>query len=400
LKTLPKKVEEENFVNGCYREDLNCDIEEDSDDDEEIGSDEDQDNEDESRPDPRDIDYIVTPETKDMTKKETDRLEKLPKYFMLKNPLPGEPPYMKLRRKVCLRWHKGTKQSHEYFFTENQLYLPFTDEDFEELEGESEKECRERFMEAVSENEPSNVSKVKSQLMPHIEDVEEGRFKVEESLNKEQEAAEDLDAMNEQEKADGADIGVEEHPDFGLDPAAFLDSTEDQNQFDNFYRPIKVQELDELCQQSRRLDSEQRLVLDILLKYVKDLKKSESNKNDIQPEAPRLMVHGGAGSGKSFVINLLAQWLEYSFRKRGDDSSLPYVLKVAPTGAAASQISGQTLHRAFGFPFSNEFLSLSDKIRDERRAQLKQLKVVIIDEISMASIYYYCRPRFIIILFK
>ena len=395
LKTLPKKVEEENFVNGCYREDLNCDIEEDSDDDQESGSDEDQDDEDGSTPDPRDIDYIVTPETKDMTKKETDRLEKLPKYFMLKNPLPGEPPYMKLRRKVCLRWHKGTKQSHEYFFKENQLYLPFTDEDFEDLEAESEKECRERFMEAASENEPSNVSKVKSQLMPHIEDVEEGRFKVEESLNKEQEAAEDLDAMNEQEKADGADIGVEDHPDYGLDPAAFLDSTEDQNQSDNFYRPIKVQELDELCQQSRKLDSEQRLVLDILLKYVRDLEKSQSNKNDIQPEAPRLMVHGGAGSGKSFVINLLAQWLEYSFRKSGDDASLPYVLKVAPTGAAASQISGQTLHRAFGFPFSNEFLSLSDKIRDERRAQLKQLKVVIIDEISMASINYYWRYRFI-----
>ena len=146
-----------------------------------------------------------------------------------------------------------------------------------------------------------------------------------------------------------------------------------------------MQELDELCQQSRRLDSEQRLVLDILLKYVRDLEKSESNRNDIQPEAPRLMVHGGAGSGKSFVINLLAQWLEYSFRKSGDDASLPYVLKVAPTGAAASQISGQTLHRAFGFPFSNEFLSLSDKIRDERRAQLEQLKVVIIDEISMVK---------------
>ena len=67
-------------------------------------------------------------------------------------------------------------------------------------------------------------------------------------------------------KLTGADIGVEDHPDYGLDPAAFLDSTEDQNQSDNFYRPIKVQELDELCQQSRRLDSEQQLVLDILLK--------------------------------------------------------------------------------------------------------------------------------------
>ena len=384
LKTLPKKIEEEDFVDGCYRDDIKY-ASDDEEEEEDNDSNDDQDNDDGRKP--RDIDYIVTDKTKDMTTKETDRLEKLPKYFMLNNTLPGEPPYMRRRKQVALRWHKGTKGSHEYLYTENQLYAPFTEEDFDMLESESEKECRERFIAAANDNEPSKVSKVKSQLMPHLESVEEARFMVEESLNKEKETGEDLDAINEQEKDECADIGVEEHPDYGLDPAAFLDSTEDPKKNDNFYRPIKVQDLEELCRQSRMLDNEQRLVLDIVLKYVKDLKKSESNKNRIKPEAPRLMVHGGAGCGKSFLINLLAQWLEYTLRKSGDDATCPYVLKVAPTGSAASQISGQTLHRAFGFPFSNEFLSLSDKIRDEKRAQLKQLKLVIIDEISMVTIY-------------
>ena len=40
------------------------------------------------------------------------------------------------------------------------------------------------------------------------------------------------------------------------------------------------------------------------------------------------------------------------------------------------------MHSAFSFSFGNEFFSLSDKVRDERRNQLENLLVVIIDEFS------------------
>ena len=59
------------------------------------------------------------------------------------------------------------------------------------------------------------------------------------------------------------------------------------------------------------------------------------------------------------------------------------MIKAAFTGTAAANIKGQTLHNAFTFSFGNEFFSLSDKARDERRALLENLKVVIIDEFSM-----------------
>ena len=52
---------------------------------------------------------------------------------------------------------------------------------------------------------------------------------------------------------------------------------------------------------------------------------------------------------------------------------------------AASNIDGQTLHSSFGFSFDNKHYSLSDKIRDEKRAALRNLKIVIIDEISMVK---------------
>ena len=95
------------------------------------------------------------------------------------------------------------------------------------------------------------------------------------------------------------------------------------------------------------------------------------------------MVHGGAGAGKSHVINTLAEWIQLILLKPGDNIDCPYVIKTAFTGAAASLIDGMTLHAAFGFEFGNKFYSLSDKIRDKKKNLLKNLKMIIIDEISM-----------------
>ena len=95
------------------------------------------------------------------------------------------------------------------------------------------------------------------------------------------------------------------------------------------------------------------------------------------------MVHGGAGAGKLTVIKVLAQWMQKTLQKEGDEVECPCVIKTAFTGTAASNIEGQTLHASFGFAFDNKHYSLSDKSRDQKKAALKNLKVVIIDEVSM-----------------
>ena len=112
--------------------------------------------------------------------------------------------------------------------------------------------------------------------------------------------------------------------------------------------------------------------------------KSKKTKNQL-PNAPNVMIHGGAGSGKSTVINLLKQWIHLILQTPGDDPDCPYILVTAPTGTAAANIRGLTLHSAFGFNFGNDYFSLSDKKRDEKRSLLKNLKFVIIDEISMVK---------------
>ena len=104
-----------------------------------------------------------------------------------------------------------------------------------------------------------------------------------------------------------------------------------------------------------------------------------------RPLAPLVIVHGGAGTGKSTVIDVLSQMLEKIFRQAGDDPNHPYIIRAAFTGNAALIIRGQTLHSAFNFPYGNEVLSLSDKIRDQRRKLLQNLRAVIIDEISLVK---------------
>ena len=67
---------------------------------------------------------------------------------------------------------------------------------------------------------------------------------------------------------------------------------------------------------------------------------------------------------------------------------------MAPTGIAAIDIDGATIHTALNIPvghFGKNLLSLSKKMRSTLRNRLADLKFIIIDEISMVSnnILYY-----------
>ena len=101
-------------------------------------------------------------------------------------------------------------------------------------------------------------------------------------------------------------------------------------------------------------------------------------------------VTGGAGAGKSKLICAIYQSLlrEFDFG-RERDMSTPSVLLTAPTGRAAFNIQGQTLHSAFQFPISQNgdkcINQLSADVGHSMAVALKDLRFVIIDEISMVS---------------
>ena len=130
------------------------------------------------------------------------------------------------------------------------------------------------------------------------------------------------------------------------------------------------------------LDSYQRKVVERGISFARELKKSSRSKNP-SPNPPKLILLGGAGSGKSATINILKQWIHIILKTEGDNPDCPYLLVAAPTGTAAANVKGQTLHSSFGFSFGNKHFSLSDKNRALKRAQMKNLKAIIIDELSM-----------------
>ena len=117
-----------------------------------------------------------------------------------------------------------------------------------------------------------------------------------------------------------------------------------------------------------------------LMKVVDLLKKQVISGVSGLIEAPRIIVTGGGGVGKTFVINTISKWAEKILRKPGDNPLKPKVILLAPTGMAACLIDGTTLQTGLGLKFGTKYLSLQDAKREEYRVLFEDLQLVIIDE--------------------
>ena len=309
----------------------------------------------------------------------TDQTKKLPDEIPLSYVYPGEPPIMKKRKfPAVLRFHKFKLNTHpkEYFFSEALLFKPFHNE--EELEN-----ITDNLNENNSKELSDKITCVKQQVMEFLEDVDEARHFVRESTRNE-EVENLLDPETIKDIEDCEFEGIINHPDFPDFDIDILDTDVRRKKFEKTYRTIDVDNIEVLLEKTRKLDYFQKKVVEIGIRYARNLVKALKSKNSI-PIPPWLTVLGGAGSGKSAAINVLKQWIHIILQSPGDNPDCPYLIVAGPTGTAAANIRGQTLHTAFGFSFGNEHYSLSDKKRDEKRTLLKNLRAVIIDEISMVK---------------
>jgi hypothetical protein len=103
-------------------------------------------------------------------------------------------------------------------------------------------------------------------------------------------------------------------------------------------------------------------------------------------------VTGGAGTGKSRLISAIEQCIdryldhiipkEKQFDKNGDKKIR--VLLCAYTGKAAFNIKGTTIHTAFHFG-ENESQKMSEQTRLTIKKQYENLRLIIVDEISMVG---------------
>lgn len=101
--------------------------------------------------------------------------------------------------------------------------------------------------------------------------------------------------------------------------------------------------------------------------------------NDKTYKPMRATVLGEAGTGKSYVINTITTIM----RKLTQCNDT--VLVAAPSGAAAFNVGGCTLHRSLMIDVDKKTSILSDDKKKELQKQLKRLLVFIIDERSMVA---------------
>ena len=300
----------------------------------------------------------------------------LPTFIKLDPLRPGEPEFMKKHKRRVIRIHKinSVKHPHEYRYAQLQKYYPFIKE--EEFDAENFDVCDSIFNEKSKHNEVRKIQNVKSFLMPHLESVELGTERALEIVNSD--VGDALDPTLEQDNFDCTEIGPADHPDF-----IFKDPTDvrDDQLSRSAFKQIDLYDDDTLLSMCRSLDDDQKIVLKIGVNYAKNIVKSKKAKTSFATQE-LVVVQGGAGSGKSTVIDILSQQIERILMSPGDNPESPYCIKAAFTGTAAANIKGQTLHSAFSFSFGNDFFSLGDKKRDEKRDQLSNLQAVIIDEFS------------------
>ena len=271
---------------------------------------------------------------------------------------------------ILNRYHKTYRatEPQKFVFSEVMLFMPHeTELSYEEAQ----------IMYEELHNGERRVDAIKRQVMEHLQDVTEARYFAEECLKDVdlEETEMNLNAAQMQENADSELESIVDHPGYGHIDPDLLENADECLPIQNRYRKVQISSIEDLKESTRSLDEFQRTVVDAGIRYAKDLVMARKSFS-APPDPPLVMVHGGAGAGKSTVINVLAQWVQLILQKEGDDSNSPCVIKVAPTGTAAANIEGQTLHTAFSFSYDGKPYSLNDKARDERREILKELKMV------------------------
>lgn len=102
----------------------------------------------------------------------------------------------------------------------------------------------------------------------------------------------------------------------------------------------------------------------------------------------RIFITGGAGVGKSHLVKTITQFANKAFNLFVGSPDKLKVLALAPTGVAAINVNGNTIHTGLAINPNDRAATptcLSDMKRSYLRNLYSEVEVVIIDEISMVS---------------
>ena len=201
------------------------------------------------------------------------------------------------------------------------------------------------------------------------------------------------DAINDQENAD-LQIEIGNNPLLDECFNEQLPSHLDPTQFDNinnaaltvYNQPTQISN-DISRQNIRSLNHQQRCAYDTFLSWCRQKMKNLNTLNPVKIEPLYLFITGGGGTGKSHLIKTIYHTAVKTFRHPPMNPELPTVLLMAPTGMTAINIDGTTINTALAIPKEAGDIvpAMSDQRKTQLRLLLTDLKLIIVDEISMVG---------------
>ena len=273
----------------------------------------------------------------------------------------------KRTRPSVMRYHKVTKlkDSEQYHLKLLQLYMPWRNE--EDILGDCHT-YQEKF------------EQVETTIKPNIykHDIYFGKYDIDED---------DLLPVYENSDAESE----ENDADFGMLNPDLLDLDMDEGHDGNTSAPVastavQIQTLppEQFYHMCSQLNELQQHLFNVIMKFAVMCKLCEKN-DEPMPKPFHIFLSGGAGVGKTFVVNLMTDYLKKVLRYPGQNpDEQPSVVVTASTGKAATNVNGTTLHSAFKLPTPQSWSKvLKGEDLQRFRNKYKYLKVLVIDEVSM-----------------
>ena len=151
------------------------------------------------------------------------------------------------------------------------------------------------------------------------------------------------------------------------------------------------------------LNRDQRMIFNVINKWARDFIKNFSAIKPVRVEPRYIFLTGKDGCGKSHLIKTTYKSVTKTLSYHGKELEKPYVMLLAPTGIATINIGENTIHSGLSIPvkqYGKTVPKLSDKIRSSLRNKLSEVRLLIIDEVSMVSnkLLIYIHQRLVEIL--
>ena len=191
-------------------------------------------------------------------------------------------------------------------------------------------------------------------------------------------AQSNIKKINEARQADGVEEKVNKEDD---DPQLMGEAKTAMKEV------VEMNNSDTLTLEDRitMLNDDQRRIFDKIKSHLFHQKQHEDSECQCEFKPLRMFVSGVGGTGKSFLIQTIKALVNNIWPSNDVTCAI-----ATPTGLAAFNVGGVTIHRLFQLPIEHDsktagYWSLPKTSQKVMKTSLRNVKIIVIDEVSMVS---------------